>query len=170
VFPEVESLHIDIHYKDRAILYQNVGNGKFRDISMQAGPAFLEKHSSRGAAFGDVDNDGAVEIAINNQNEPPSLLKVAANPPGHWVLLKLIGTRANRSAIGARVKLIANGRAQYREVRSGGSYLSQCDLRLHFGLGVATKIDRIEIAWPGGEKQVILNQACDRVLTIEEKR
>jgi hypothetical protein len=170
VFPEVESLHIDIHYKDRAILYQNLGNGKFRDISMQAGPGFLEKHSSRGVAFGDLDNDGAVEVAINNQNEAPSLLKLSSNPPGHWILLNLVGTRANRSAIGARVKLIAGGRSQYREVRSGGSYLSQSDLRLHFGLGPATKIDRIEIAWPGGRKQVVLNQACDRVLTIEEER
>ncbi len=138
VFPEVERLHIDIHYKDRAILYQNVGNGKFLDVSERAGPAFIEKHSSRGAAFGDFDNDGAVEVAINNQNEAPSLLKQSVDPPGHWVILGLIGTRSNRSAIGARVKLLANRHAQYGEVRSGGSYLSQNDLRLHFGLGSAT--------------------------------
>jgi enediyne biosynthesis protein E4 len=168
VFPEVESLHIDIHYKDWAILYENLGNGRFRDISQSAGPALLEKHSSRGAAFGDFDNDGAIEIAINNQNEAPSLLKQATNPPGHWIILKLAGTRSNRSAIGARVKLLAAGHAQYGEVRSGGSYLSQNDLRLHFGLASATKIDRIEIAWPSGTKQVLTDQACDRVLTITE--
>jgi hypothetical protein len=169
VFPEVESLHIDIHYKDRAILYENLGGGRFRDISEHAGPALMEKHSSRGAAFGDFDNDGAIEIAVNNQNEAPSLLKQATDPPGHWILLKLIGTKSNRTAMGARVKLIANGHAQYGEVRSGGSYLSQNDLRLHFGLASATNIDRIEIAWPSGTKQVLTNQSCDRILNITER-
>ncbi|MBV9403985.1 MAG: CRTAC1 family protein, partial [Acidobacteriaceae bacterium] len=167
-FPEVDSLHIDIHYKDRAILYENLCNGKFRDISANAGTAFAEKHSSRGAAFGDIDNDGAVEIAINNQNEAPSLLKQASRPPGHWVILNLTGTRSNRSAIGARVKLIASGHAQYGEVRSGGSYLSQSDLRLHFGLGAAQRIDVIQISWPSGSKQELRNQACNRVLAITE--
>ena len=170
VFPEVEKLHIDIHYKDRAILYENLGGGRFRDISQSAGPALAEKHSSRGAAFGDIDNDGTIEIAINNQNEPPSLLKQAMNPPGHWAILKLIGTRSNRSAIGARVKLVAGGRAQYGEVRSGGSYLSQNDLRLHFGIGSAMAIERIEIAWPSGAKQALTDQACDRVLSITEPK
>lgn len=170
VFPEIETLHIDIHYKDRAILYQNLGNGRFQDISQNAGPALLEKHSSRGAAFGDFDNDGAVEIAINNQNEAPSLLKQSTNPPGHWVVLKLAGTYSNRSAIGARVKLMAAGHTQYGEVRSGGSYLSQNDLRLHFGLASATSIDRIEIAWPSGKRQVLTRQPCDRVLAITEPR
>lgn len=169
VFPEVEALHIDIHYKDRAILYQNLANGKFRDVSEHAGPALAEKHSSRGAAFGDIDNDGAIEIVINNQNEPPSLLKQFVNPPGHWAILKLIGQRSNRSGIGARVKLTANGRAQFAEVRSGGSYLSQNDLRLHFGLASATKIDRVEISWPSGARQVLKNQLCDRVLTVREE-
>jgi hypothetical protein len=168
VFPEVEALHIDIHYKDRAILYRNLANGKFRDVSEHAGPALLEKHSSRGAAFGDFDNDGAVEVAINNQNEAPSLLKQPANPPGHWVILKLTGTRSNRSAIGARVKLLANGHPQYGEVRSGGSYLSQNDLRLHFGLGAAGHIDSIQISWPSGVRQTLRNQPCDRVLVIRE--
>ncbi|MGA8029933.1 MAG: CRTAC1 family protein [Bryobacteraceae bacterium] len=170
VFPEVESLHLDIHYKDRAILYENLRNGKFQDISENAGPGLLEKHSSRGAAFGDFDNDGAVEIAINNQNEPPSLLKQLVNPSGHWIILKLIGTRSNRSAIGARVKLIANSQAQYGEVRSGGSYLSQNDLRLHFGLASATRVDSIEVHWPSGTLQLLGNQPCDRIVTIQEPR
>ncbi len=167
-FPEVDTLRTDVHYEDRAILYQNLANGKFRDISMHAGPAFLEKHSSRGAAFGDFDNDGAIEIAINNQNEAPSLFKQSSNPPGNWIVLKLIGTRSNASAIGARVKVIANGHAQWGEVRSGGSYLSQNDLRLHFGVASATRIDRIEISWPSGVHQVLENQPVDRVLTIRE--
>ncbi len=169
VFPEIDSLHIDIHYKDRAILYQNLGNGKFRDISRDSGPALTELHSARGAAFGDINNDGAVEVAINNQNEPPSLLKQAANPPGHWVILKLMGTRSNRSAIGARVKLLAGGHLQLGEVRSGGSYLSQNDLRLHFGLGQAAKIDKLDIVWPSGTKQMLTDQAADQTLTIAEE-
>jgi enediyne biosynthesis protein E4 len=169
VFPEVDSLHIDIHYKDRAILYQNIQDAKFRDISQQAGPALLERHSARGAAFADIETDGAIEVAVNNQNEAPSLWKQALNPPGHWLSLQLIGTRSNKSAIGARVLLFAKGRTQLAEVRSGGSYLSQNDLRLHFGLGDATRVEKIEIAWPAGAKQILENQAVDRVTTVREE-
>jgi hypothetical protein len=168
VFPEIETLHTDIHYKDQPILYENVRNGKFRDISREAGPAFLEKHSSRGAAFGDLDNDGHIEIAINNQNEAPSLLKQRTKPSGHWLILKLVGRTSNRSAIGARVKVTAGPRTQYDEVRSGGSYLSQNDLRLHFGLGEATTVEKIEIFWPSRARQVLTNQLCDRIVTITE--
>jgi len=168
VFPEVEKLKLDIHYKDRAILYRNLGNGKFEDISESAGPGILERHSSRGAAFGDCDNDGRVEVLINNQNEPPSLLKQTVANGNHWVLLKLTGTRSNRSAIGAKVRVTANGRTQFDEVRSGGSYLSQNDLRLHFGLGAATKIDRMEITWPSGVHQVEQDLAVDRIIAITE--
>ena len=99
-FPEVEKLHIDIHYKDRAILYRNLASGKFRDVSNDAGPALAERHSARGAAFGDMDNDGMIEIAVNNQNEAPSLWKQAAAAPGNWLILKLTGTHSNRSAMG----------------------------------------------------------------------
>ena len=170
VFPEVERLAIDIHYKDRAILYQNLANGKFSDISENAGAGLLERHSARGAAFGDYDNDGLVEVLINNQNETPSLLKQTSRPSGHWILLKLVGTRSNRSALGAKVKLTAGGHSQIDEVRSGGSYLSQNDLRLHFGLGTAARADRIEIAWPSGARQVLEDLAADRVVAIEEPR
>ena len=169
VFPEVDQLHIDIHYKDRAILYENLQNGKFQDVSDEAGPALRELHSARGAAFSDIDNDGSVEIAVNNQNERPSLLKQTQRPAGHWVTLKLKGVRSNRSAIGAQVKVTAGGHEQTAEVRSGGSYLSQNDLRLHFGLGAAAVADRIEIKWPSGGKQVLAKQTADRVIAIEEK-
>ena len=168
-FPEVDSLGIDIYYKDRAILYENLANGKFRDISHDAGPALLEQHSARGAAFGDIDNDGTVEVAINNQNEVPSLLKQSSNPPGHWIILKLIGTRSNRSAIGARVKVVTGGHVQVGEIRSGGSYLSQNDLRLHFGLGNARKIDQLAISWPSGRQQSSANLSADQILTVTEK-
>ncbi len=167
-FPEVDTLKIDVHYKERAILYQNLGNGRFRDISERAGSGILQTHSGRGAAFADIDNDGALEVAINNQNEPPTLLKQADNPPGHWIILKLTGSRSNRSAIGAKVTVVAGNRKQLQEVRSGGSYLSQSDFRLHFGLGSAATASRIEIVWPSGKRQVLEDQHADRVMTIVE--
>ena len=169
VFPEVDRLGIDVRYKDRAILYRNNGAGKFVDISESAGPGILEKHSARGAAFGDYDNDGAVEIVINNQNEPPTLLKETTRPPGNWVLLQLEGVKSNRSGIGARVRLTADGRTQIDEVRSGGSYLSQSDLRLHFGLGTARRVSRVEIDWPSGVHQVETDLGIGRIIKIREK-
>jgi enediyne biosynthesis protein E4 len=168
VFPEIENLHIDIHYKDCAILYRNLGDARFRDISAEAGAALEEKHSSRGAAFGDIDNDGTIEVAVNNQNEAPSLLKQTTKPAGHWTILQLTGTVSNRSAIGACVKVTAGGHSQIDEVRSGGSYLSQSDLRLHFGIGNATQVDQIEIKWPSGQTQVISKQSVDRIVRIRE--
>ncbi len=167
-FPEVDTLGIDIHYKDRAILYQNLSGDRFKDITLSAGPGLLEPHSSRGAAFGDIDNDGSVEIAINNQNETPSLLKNANPVAGHWLALRLVGTRSNRSALGARVRVTVAGRTELDEVRSGGSYLSQNDLRLHFGLGSSRFADRIEIAWPSGTRQVLTHQSGDTTVTVVE--
>ena len=167
-FPEVDRLNIDIHFRERAILYRNLGNGKFVEVSESAGPAILERHSSRGAAFGDIDNDGLIEVLINNQNEPPSLLKQSGRPGNHWIILKLSGTRSNRSGIGARVRLSAAGHTQYDEVRSGGSYLSQNDLRLHFGLGAAAKVDSIEIGWPSRMHQRLTDVSADRIVQITE--
>ncbi len=169
VYPEVERLKIDIHYKERRIVYRNLGNGTFEDISERAGAPILELHPSRGAAFGDFDNDGAVEVVVNNQNEAPSLLKLTRPPPGNWVILKLEGVRSNHSAIGARVSVTAGGRTQIDEVRSGGSYLSHSDLRLHFGLAQARKIDRVEIEWPSGARQVEEHLDVNRVITLREK-
>jgi enediyne biosynthesis protein E4 len=168
VFPEVDRLKIDIHYRQRAILYHNK-RGRFTDISEAAGSGILQRHSSRGAAFGDYDNDGSVEVVINNQNEPPSLLHLTTGPAGNWIMLKLEGVTSNRSAIGARVRLTAGALTQTAEVHSGGSYLSQSDLRLHFGLGAATKVDRVEIIWPGGKRQVETELAAGRVVTIRER-
>jgi enediyne biosynthesis protein E4 len=167
-FPEVDRLKIDIHYKERAILYRNE-RGKFVDISESAGAGILEKHSSRGLAFADYDNDGSVEALVNNQNEAPSLLRMASKSSNHWIELKLEGVKSNRSAIGARVRVTAGGFVQLAEVRSGGSYLSQSDLRLHFGLGRAVKVDKVEIDWPGGGTQVEGGLAGDRVVVIRER-
>ena len=167
-FPEVDRLNIDVRSRDRAVLYRNTGRGTFVDISDQAGPAIQERHSARGAAFGDFDNDGAVEVLVNNQNEPPSLWKLQNNAAAHWIILKLEGTRSNRSAIGARLELTAGGRTQTDEVRSGGSYLSQSDLRVHFGLGEARSVDRLAIEWPSGGRQELRNLRTDAVITLRE--
>jgi enediyne biosynthesis protein E4 len=173
VFPEVNSLHTTARYRNPMILYRNRGKGSFDDVSGRAGPALLELHASRGAAFGDIDNDGSIEIVINNQNERPSLLKQSAlnqsaAGSNHWILLKLTGTKSNRGAIGARVRLTAAGRSQIDEVRSGGSYLSQNDVRLHFGLGASKGADRIEIDWPSGARQTLAHVKGDRVVSIRE--
>jgi hypothetical protein len=168
VFPEVDRLNTTVRYKNPMILYRNSGRGSFDDVSGRAGPAFEELHSSRGAAFGDIDNDGSIEIVINNQNERPALLKQSTAGSNHWIALKLTGTKSNRGAIGARVRLIASGRSQIDEVRSGGSYLSQNDLRLHFGLGPSREAARIEIEWPSGVRQTLDHVRADRVWTIRE--
>lgn len=169
VFPEVDRLNTDIRYRERAILYRNEGGGGFADISTAAGPGILERHAARGAAFGDMDGDGAVEVLVNNQNEPPTLLAQQAPPAGGWIVLKLEGTKSNRSAIGARVEIAAGGRKQAQEARSGGSYLSQSDLRLHFGLGTAESVERVEVRWPNGAKQTVTGLAAGRVHTIRER-
>jgi hypothetical protein len=167
VYPEVDRLNIDIHYEDRPVLYRNLGSGRFEDLSEQAGPALLERHASRGAAFGDVDNDGTIEILVNHQNEPPSLLKLRRPAAQGWMTLKLFGKGSNSTAVGAKVKLTADGRRSWEEVRSGGSYLSQNDMRLHFGLGKAKKVE-VEIKWPSGCQQTLHNLSLNRVLSIRE--
>jgi hypothetical protein len=167
-FPEVDRLGGAVRYKNPMILYHNAGKGRFDDVSGAAGPALLELHSSRGAAFGDIDNDGAIEILVNNQNESPSLLKQSASGSNHWIMLQLTGAKSNRSALGARVRLTASGRSQVDEVRSGGGYLSQNDLRLHFGLGASREADQIEIEWPSGARQKLAHVKADRVVSIRE--
>jgi hypothetical protein len=168
VFPEVDRLATDIHYRERAILYHNEGVGEFTDVSLESGPGIAERHAARGAAFGDMDGDGAIEILVNNQNEAPTLLDQQKKPLGSWVVLKLEGSHSNRSAIGARVELSSGGRRQVREVRSGGSYLSQNDLRLHFGLGSAKETGPIAIRWPNGAEQTLDSLPANGVHSIQE--
>ncbi len=168
VFPEVDRLETDIRYRERAILYRNLGEGRFADVSRMAGPGILERHAARGAAFGDMDGDGALEVLVNNQNERPTLLDQRAAPPGGWMILRLEGTTSNRSAIGARAEVRAGGRMQVGEVRSGGSYLSQSDMRLHFGLGGAARAD-VVIRWPSGREQSLKGLGANREHRIRER-
>ena len=146
------------------------GNGKFADVSLEGGPGILEKVPGRGCAFGDFDNDGDIDVLVNCINDAPQLLRCDQSAPANWIKVKTVGVKSNRSGIGARIYCSTEGgHRQMDEVRSGGSYLSQNDLRLHFGLGAAQKIDRIEIEWPSGVRQTLRDVPADHVVQIEEK-
>ena len=169
VYPEVDRYHIDSSYRQPRLLFRNLGNGRFEDISSQGGPAFEERFSSRGCAFGDFNNDGRIDILISNMNDQPSLWRNHTQNANASALVKLIGTRSNRSAIGARVRLVAGGHTQIDEVHSGDSVMSMSDLRLHFGLGSAAKIDRLEVRWPAtGRVEEFRNLDVNQIITIQE--
>lgn len=155
-------------YAQRRILYRNQGNRKFKDVSSEVGASVMAEKSSRGLAIGDYDNDGDTDILISNMNEPPSILRNDGGNGQRFLNLKLTGRKANRSGIGARVTVVCEGRRLVGEVRSGSTFLSQSDLRLHFGLGATTKVDRIEIDWPGGSKETITDVAADQFLTVRQ--
>jgi enediyne biosynthesis protein E4 len=167
VYPEVDGRDFSTSFRERKVLYWNQGNGRFKDVSQSAGKGITALFNSHGAAASDFDNNGAVEILVNNSHDPPSLLKNYGTHQ-NWLLLKLIGTRSNRDAIGARVTVRANGRQQTQEVRSGGGYISQSDFRLHFGLAGADKADMIEVRWPSGVTAKLENVAANQILTIKE--
>jgi hypothetical protein len=149
------------------VLYWNQHNGKFRDVSLDAGPGITTPFNSHGVAAADFDNDGRVEILVNNSHDAPSLLKNSGDH-GRWISLKLVGTKSNRDAIGARVTVSAGGHNQLQEVRSGGGYISQSDFRLHFGLGKAAKAETVEVNWPSGQRQVFHDVEADKFYLIEE--
>ena len=135
---------------------------------MRAGPGLLARNASRGAAFGDLFNTGLQDVVVNNMNGPPALLHNCASPSGHSLVVQLAGTRSNRSAIGARVTVSVAGRRLIDEVRSGGSFCSQSDLRIHMGLGAHRRADRIEVAWPSGSTEVIAGVDADQLVVIRE--
>jgi hypothetical protein len=166
--PEIDTARSDSSYRQSKLLYRNLRDGQFENVTSISGPDLGDLHSSRGAAAADLYNDGRLAVAVNELHERPSVLipKVAA--PNHWLGILLIGTKSNRDAIGARVEMQAGGLRQIDEVRSGGSYLSQSDLRLHFGLGTATRVDRISVRWPSGAKDTLRGIPGDRHIVIEE--
>ncbi|MGH7744829.1 MAG: CRTAC1 family protein, partial [Candidatus Dormibacteria bacterium] len=166
VYPEVDAKGMNSTFRERKVLYLNRRNGKFKDISLAAGPGITTPFNSHGVAAADFDNDGEVEILVNNSHDPPSLLKNYGDSE-NWILLKLIGTKSNRDAIGARVKVRADGHQQLQEVRSGGGYISQSDFRLHFGLGRAN-LAAVEIRWPSGLVEKLDNLPANQILTVKE--
>jgi enediyne biosynthesis protein E4 len=169
VYPEIDQYHLDQTFKEPRIVYHNLGNGKFEDVSKGMGLGVSETFSSRGAAFGDYLNNGCMDVLILNMNDPPSLLKNIGGNKQNWIKLKLIGTHCNRTAIGARAYVLMGKHRQMDEVHSGGSVMSQSDLRLHFGIGHATHVDSIEIKWPTTWKiERFTNVPCNQILTIKE--
>jgi len=168
VYPEVAQLKTEAAYAQRKVVYINRGNGRFEDVTEQLGAPATTPRAARGAAFGDVDNDGDVDIVISNVNAPPDLFRTDTEAGRHWLLVKLTGTTSNRSAIGARVGCTAGGMTQWEEVRGGGSYISQNDLRVHFGLGETTKVDRLWVRWPSGLEEEWRELAADQILPLRE--
>ncbi len=166
VYPNVGKLLPQYPDKSPRILFRNLGNGTFEEIA-NAGPGVAALHSSRGCAFGDFDNDGDMDILILNMNEPPSLLRNDVDAKQHWLKVKLIGTKSNRSAIGARVLARYSGRVQAQEVTSQSSYYSCNDFRLHFGLGQAADAD-LTIHWPSGVVEQYHSVKCNQLVTIKE--
>lgn len=169
VYPEIGGHEIGQTFKNPRLVYKNMGNGQFKDVSAIMGPGITEHFSSRGAAFGDYDNDGDIDALVLNMSDLPSLLRNDGGNKQNWIKLKLIGTKCNRTAIGARARAIVGRHSQIDEVRSGSSVMSQNDLRLHFGLGNADVVDLIEVKWPTTQKiERFAKVKANQILTIRE--
>lgn len=167
VYPEVRHLRTESGYEQRKVVYHNVG-GRFEDITDALGPPATTPRAGRGTVFGDIDNNGTVDVVIGNVHDRPDLFLTGARQDNHWLLLRLIGTTSNRSAIGARVRIITPDAVLVREVRGGGSYISQNDLRVHVGLGRNTGVSRLEVRWPNGLEERWENVQVDRIMTLTE--
>ena len=168
VYPQMDRVSGSAAYAQPMLLYRNKRDGTFEEVSKQAGLTEMPLKSRRGAAFGDIANNGNIDVVVLNVGEPPTLLLNTAKNSNHRVLFQLVGMKSNRAAIGARVTIHAGGVMQFDEVRGGGSYLSQNDLRLHFGLGSATTMESVEIRWPSGKLETVKNVAGDSIYTIVE--
>jgi hypothetical protein len=168
VYPQVEKTGLDIHYREPKLVFLNAHDGTFREASARVGEALTVPQVSRGLAVGDLFNRGALDIVVENLTGGPQILSSVPNPANHWVSIELEGAPRNRLALNARVRVTANGTTQLGEVRSGGSYLSQSDLRLHFGLGSAAAIETVEVLWPGGTPQIFHGVAADHFYRLKQ--
>ena len=168
VYPEVDSQHLGSNFREPKILYHNNGNGKFTDISSNAGPAITAVSSARGLAIGDLWNDGRISAVISNMNAPPMLLVNDLRNANHWIAFRTVGTKSNRDGIGAKITVKAGTRTLVDEVRSGSSYISNSDIRVHFGLGSATRIDWVQVRWPSGLVERFENFPVDSIHTLKE--
>jgi enediyne biosynthesis protein E4 len=165
--PNVETLHRESHFREEKNLYYNLGDGTFADITEESGPGTKARTVARGLAYGDLLNDGSLDIVINNLDSTPNLL-VNRGKKGNWLTLKLIGTTSNRDAIGARVEVKAGALHQMAEVRSGCCYLSQSDMRLHFGLGSAQSVDAVKVRWPNGREESFAVKGINKIVELKE--
>lgn len=170
VYPQVDSADVGTEYREPKLLFLNQRDGTFRNISKLAGAALQRPQVSRGLAVGDLFNDGGLELVIENLQGQPMILRPEGGPRHHWITLELQGTKSNRLALNARIRAVAGELVQIGEVFSGGSYLSQNDLRIQFGLGQHDRVDRLEILWPAGETETIASLSADKFYCIEEGR
>jgi hypothetical protein len=168
VYPELDARGGSEQYRNQRLVYRNLSGERFEDVTRLSGGAALERHSSRGAAFADFDNDGDIDVLIMNMNEPPSLLRNDLKSENHWLGIRLEGAKSNRSAIGAVVTVEAASRKQSQTVVSQSSFISQNDLRLHFGLGAAAAVTVIRVDWPSGHTQTFPGTPVDRYITLKE--
>ncbi|HEX3891189.1 MAG TPA: CRTAC1 family protein [Terracidiphilus sp.] len=168
VYPQVDQMRSDLHYLEPKLLLENLRNGRFNDISKQAGDAIQTPQVSRGMAIGDLFNDGSLEAVIENLKGQPTILRPVGGPHNHWISFQLEGVKSNRLALNARIRATAGDLVQLGEVLSGGSYLSQHDLRIHFGLGSHDHLDKAEIIWPSGKVETLTNLTADRFYSVRE--
>jgi enediyne biosynthesis protein E4 len=173
VYPEVEKLTTEAGYPQRKVLYRNRRDGTFEDITEKIGGAILEPTASRGAAFGDYDNDGDVDVIINPVNDYPVLMRCDSTMGNNWLQVKTVGVKSNRTGVGARITAVIEGedkkpRTLIDEVRSGSSYYSQNDLRVHFGLGRAKQVKTLEVRWPSGAVDRLSDVQANRVIYVKE--
>ncbi len=174
VYPEVEQLKTEAGYPQQKLLYKNLRNGRFDDVSQQAGAGITVPVASRGCAFGDFDNDGDIDVVVNTVNDYPQLLRCDSSQGHNWIKVRTIGTKSNRSGIGARLRCVSHPpdetkpHQQIDEVRSGGSYISQNDLRVHFGLGKAEKAEILEIRWPSGQIDTLKDVKANQLIYVRE--
>jgi hypothetical protein len=170
VYSQIAGRKLHLSYRQPRLLYRNLGNGRFRDVSAEAGSAISAENLGRGCAFGDFDNDGDVDVLINNLDGPPTLLRNDGGNGNNSLLIKCVGTKSNRSGIGTRVQVTAGGHRQTDEVTSGSSYYSQNDFRLHFGLGDRTTAETIELRWPSGVRETLQNVPANHLHVCHESK
>ena len=170
VYPEVDGADIGQTYAQRKEVYRNLGGGRFEEQALQPGDDLAAPQPARGAAFGDYDNDGDIDVVAVNIDAPPNLYRNDGGHGNNWIAFRLEGVESNRDAIGARVEVDAGGATQVREVRSGGSYLSHNDMRIHFGLGAARQVDAVRIRWPSGGSEALTTLGANRFVTVREGR
>ena len=175
VYPEVNRSKADLKYAEHKYLYRNLRNGRFEEVTSQGGPGIMEDAPARGCAFGDYNNDGNMDVAVNCINAVPQLLRCDSTLQRNWIKIRLVGTKSNRTGIGSRVVVITKTTAdadkplvQIEELRSGGSYYSQNDLRLHFGIDQAKKVDVVEVRWLSGQVDQFKNLDANRLYTLQE--
>jgi enediyne biosynthesis protein E4 len=168
VYPQVDTKDIGTTFREPKLLYLNQHDGTFRDISKLAGPAIQIPQVSRGLAVGDLFNDGRLEIVVENLEGEPMVLQTQGGPHNHWISFELEGAKGNRLALNARLRATAGDLVQVDQVQSGGSYLSQSDLRIHFGLGGHEKVDKLEVFWPSGKVEMLTNVGADHFYVLKE--